>query len=269
MFYNIPGRAVSTFDNPNVLGEYLIIVIPVVFAMLLVSQKASEKILFFSSFILCSCCLIFTWSRGAWLGFAFAVILFIVLKSHRAVAYVALFTPAILFALSFLLNRNMIDRISSIGNTADSSTLYRLNIWIGSVNMLKDTFLYGIGIGTEAFSSVYPMYALAGTETAPHTHSLYLQIISETGIFSLITFIILILSFISIVFSYLRYTSQKKARILPIGCFCGIMAFLVQGLTDYVWYNYRIYLLFWMMLGLSVAIIRLYTENERKKFLYV
>ena len=37
---------------------------------------------------------------------------------------------------------------------------------------------------------------------------------------------------------------------------CGILAALVQGLTDYIWYNYRVYLMFWLMCGLSVAYVR-------------
>ena len=37
---------------------------------------------------------------------------------------------------------------------------------------------------------------------------------------------------------------------------CGILATLVQGLTDYTWYNYRVYLMFWLAAGLSVAFVR-------------
>ena len=35
------------------------------------------------------------------------------------------------------------------------------------------------------------------------------------------------------------------------------MAFLVQGMTDYVWYNYRVFLMFWIMTGLSAAAVML------------
>lgn len=38
--------------------------------------------------------------------------------------------------------------------------------------------------------------------------------------------------------------------------FCGILAVLLQGVTDYVWYNYRIFLLFWLIIGLTAAIGR-------------
>lgn len=38
--------------------------------------------------------------------------------------------------------------------------------------------------------------------------------------------------------------------------FCGVFAVLLQGVTDYVWYNYRIFLLFWLIIGLTSAIGR-------------
>ena len=268
MFSSIPGRAVSTFGNPNVLSEYLILIMPVIFAMLISAKTVSDKFLFFSSFVLSSYCLIFTWSRGAWLGFACVAILFILLKSHRFLAGILISSPFILLVISFMLNSNIVSRILSIGNVSDSSTLYRVNIWKGTFDMLGDTFFYGIGIGTEAFSKVFPHYALAGTEVAPHTHSLYLQIISEMGIFALISFIVIILAYVGNVFGSMSSATRPGVRTVYIGFLCGILAFLIQGATDYVWYNYRIYLMFWLMLGLGMAMIKVCTENERKRFMY-
>ena len=31
------------------------------------------------------------------------------------------------------------------------------------------------------------------------------------------------------------------------------MGVLVHGMTDYVWYNYRVFLMFWLIIGLSCA----------------
>ena len=268
MFSSIRGRAVSTFDNPNVLGEYLVLVIPVLFAMFLCAKKFNLRALYFIAFVLCSCCLVLTWSRGAWLGIIFAAMVFVLLKSHTFLAGIILSSPAILLALSFLANANIINRLLSIGNAADSSTAYRIDIWVGSWRMLSDKGAYGIGIGEGAFSSVFPQYALAGTETAPHTHSLYLQIMAETGIISLLSFLLICFAYLSLVFAYIRRSTGANSRTISIGFVCGICAFLVQGLTDYAWYNYRVFLFFWLMLGLAMAVINLCKENERRKFTY-
>jgi hypothetical protein len=38
----------------------------------------------------------------------------------------------------------------------------------------------------------------------------------------------------------------------------GIFAFLLQGLTDNVFYNYRIVLMFWLLIGVTAAYSRSY-----------
>ena len=268
MFESIRGRAVSTFGNPNVLGEYLIICIPVIFAMFLCAKSFRLKMLFFLSSALCCICLVFTWSRGAWLGLAFAAVIFILFKSHTFLAGILLASPALLFGLSFVIDGSILERILSIGSTADSSTAYRMNIWHGTWRMLGDTWAYGIGTGTEAFASVFPRYALSGTEVAPHTHSLYLQLISETGIFSLISFALICLAYFSLIFSYIRKATGAGSRTMSIGFLSAICAFLVQGFTDYVWYNYRVYLFFWIILGFSMAVLNLCKENDGRKYTY-
>jgi hypothetical protein len=44
----------------------------------------------------------------------------------------------------------------------------------------------------------------------------------------------------------------------------------MQGVTDYVWYNYRIFLLFWLVVGLGVAHIYTAknTDEESEVFYY-
>ncbi|MGN1095387.1 MAG: O-antigen ligase family protein, partial [Eubacteriales bacterium] len=262
MFSYIPGRAVSTFANPNVLGEYLILISPLIFSMSLISKSAHDRFGYFLAFLLCASCLIFTWSRGAWLGFIFAVLLFIILYSHRSFAYFIVSIPLLSLGALSVFGTSVAGRFLSIGNTADSSTLYRLNIWRGVSRMLSDTWLYGIGIGTEAFRLVYPAYSLAGTEVAPHSHSLYLQIITETGVFSLIIFLGFCFFFTSMILSCCKRSSDTSGKILGIGFLCGVFAFLIQGFTDYVWYNYRIYLLFWLITGLAAALC----ANMRERY---
>ena len=41
----------------------------------------------------------------------------------------------------------------------------------------------------------------------------------------------------------------------------GVMGFLAQGMTDYSFYNYRVTLVFWAMLGLGAVWARVATEE--------
>ena len=49
---------------------------------------------------------------------------------------------------------------------------------------------------------------------------------------------------------------KYQIRISAAGPLCGLFAVLVQGMTDYVWYNFDVYLMFWLIAGLAVCYIR-------------
>ena len=252
MFSEIEGRVVSTFENPNVLAEYLIMVLPLILAAFILKSGARGKLMLAVAGALCAACLIYTWSRGAWLGCLIGLFIFMLMYSKNTLVFLLFCTLGIPF-LPFILPDSIIQRFMSIGNLGDSSTSYRVYIWQGVVNMLSDCFGGGIGIGNDSFKLVYPYYALSGIETAPHSHNLYLQICVEIGIFGLIVF--LAAMFLYVQGAFTLHTNEKRdTRLLSAAIMCGMLSVLAQGFTDYIWYNYRVFLMFWLMLGLGVAV---------------
>lgn len=262
LFSDIEGRVVSTFENPNVLAEYLIMLIPLAFALMLTSDRHSSRSASFVTLCTSVLCLVFTWSRGAWLGFLFSAVIMLIMYSKKVLAFI-LSGIALLPFLPFVLPDSIINRFTSIGNLADTSTSYRVNIWTGVMRMLKDYWFSGIGTGYPAFAEVYPAYSLSGIETAPHAHNLFLQIITEHGIVVLVLFLIIIFFFAQSVFTFNKYEPTGK-KYIPVAMMCGILAVLVQGLTDYVWYNYRVYLMFWIIIGLTTAARRCLRQPEQQ-----
>ncbi|MBR7162189.1 MAG: hypothetical protein IKD07_07220, partial [Clostridia bacterium] len=83
--------------------------------------------------------------------------------------------------------------------------------------------------------------------------NLYLQIAVEMGAFALAIFVAFILLYAQFSFSFCKSAMSRSNKSVCLGIFCGVLAILVQGMTDYVWYNYRIFLLFWMVVGLGFA----------------
>lgn len=262
LFSDIEGRVVSTFENPNVLAEYLIMLIPLAFALMLTSEKHSSRSAAFVTLCTSTLCLVFTWSRGAWLGFLFSAVIMLIMYSKNVFAFI-LSGIALLPFLPFVLPDSIINRFTSIGNLADTSTSYRVNIWSGVMRMLKDYWFSGIGTGNPAFTEVYPAYSLSGIESAPHSHNLFLQIITEHGIIVLLLFLLIIFFYAQSVFTFNKYEPTGK-KYIPVAMMCGIFAVLVQGLTDYVWYNYRVYLIFWIIIGLTTAARRCLRQPEQQ-----
>jgi len=288
MFAGITGRAVGTFGNPNVFGEYLILIIPIVASMIIGRGEGLRRIPAIFCMGVLGVCLIFTWSRGAWLALMVAAVAFLFMW-HRRSVWLLIAGLASLPILSSILPESIISRFTSIGNMADSSTSYRVYIWRASVNMIEDNIVSGIGVGEGAWDLVYPLYTYMGIEAAPHSHNLYLQIFLELGIFGILAFVVFLFIFYQAAFTLfkdlsgnsmlktpdisekmLRFTSdgynlgnsdkvkhgKTQLRISTVGPLCGVLAVLVQGMVDYSWYNYRVYLIFWLVCGLSMAYVR-------------
>ncbi len=267
MFSDIEQRVISFFNNPNVLGEFLVMTIPVMLATIWGIKKENHKAVYTCAFLAMAACMIFTWSRGAWLGVVFASILFFVIMDSRWLfaGFMALLVlPLLLIATG---NTAILERLISIGNTADTSTAYRVAIWGSALDMIRDFWIPGIGIGTDAFYVVYPAYAAIGADFALHTHNLYLQIWVEMGIIGIGSFFAMIFMLVRQTFSYVVVSARKKDPVskIVIALGAGILGFLLQGMTDYVWYNYKMLMIFWIVIGLAISGVNIICKNTDEK----
>lgn len=285
MFSEIGTRVVGTLENPNMFAEYLILMIPLAVVMLVGHGEGLRRLPAFACIGIMGVSLILTWSRGAWLGLMFAAVLFLFIWHRRAV-WLLFAGAAAIPILPYVLPESIIQRFTSIGNLSDSSTSYRVYIWRAACDMIRDFGNTGIGIGEGAWDRVYPMYTYLGVETAPHSHNLYLQIWLETGICGLLIFIaVLFMLFQSVLtycgeqkrtgwltllelhgmekdslsgsqFNRMTKKTETQLRITCAAPLAGLFGVMVQGMVDYSWYNYRVYLMFWLMVGLTSAYVR-------------
>jgi O-antigen ligase len=200
-------------------------------------------------------CLVLTWSRGAWLGALACVLLFLLLMGHKALSYLLL-AVAPTVAIVHYLPGQMLRRFISIGSLQDSSIRYRVHLWEGVGKMLGDYWYCGVGVGEAAFCEVYSRYALPGIAGAMHAHNLYLQLLCELGVVGLSMFLVTIVMFICYALWYATGRGERSGRMMVLGGMCGIIAVLLMGLTDHIFYNYRIFLIFWLLIGIVVAQIR-------------
>ena len=251
MFSDIAFRVTATLENPNMLGQYLILVIALGGAGLLSAQGWGMRVLY-----LCCCgvmclCMLLTFSRGAWLGLVFAGFVFVLFLQPRLL----LLTPLLLVGLYFVLPDTVIARFTSIGDLGDQSTSYRVYIWMGTLAMLKDYWLCGIGPGDAAFNLVYPRYSYSGV-TAPHSHNLFLQIMCDAGIVALVIFVLLLFHFFRDLCAAFCREKDSFSRIHQAAVVAGMAGFLVQAMTDYSFYNYRVMFLFWVFLALGGLLAR-------------
>lgn len=260
MFSDITTRVYSTLENPNVLAEYLLLIIPFSVACFFTSHSKGKKFCFFVSTCIMVLCMVLTFSRGGWLGLLFAAAVFIVIWDRRFIVIGLL----ALIALYFILPETIIGRFTSIGNMGDSSTSYRVYIWMGTLAMLKDYWICGVGPGMIAYSKIYPAYSYNGI-TAPHAHNLFLQIMCDCGAAGLFVFVIILFQYFRTTCSAIASVKDKDTNMYLIAAVSSVAGFIVQSMTDHSFYNYRVMFLFWIVIAIGILCARRMELPEKVK----
>ncbi len=260
MFEDIKMRVYSTLENPNVLGEYILLVLPVTIALMWKKKGVWAKLVYAGMAGVMGITLILTFSRGCWIGIMASAAVFVTLAAGKLWGLALLVIPII----PMVLPESIINRFASIGDMKDSSTSYRVYIWMGTMLMLKDFWLSGIGPGTEAFTQVYPFYSYSSV-VAPHSHNLFLQIIVESGVLGIAAFAVLLILFAKKLATAHQFEGKTGTlSVMMVGIGAAIVGFLVQGLFDNCFYNYRVFMIFWSVLAFGVAAANI-AKSENKE----
>lgn len=252
---NISIRVFSTFENPNLYAEYLIMIIPLTFARLL-SVGKKNKIFYVIIGIAQLVALLLTFSRGGWLGLIFAVGIFaLLIKRDLIIKLIPLGIVGI-----FFLPSSIMMRIKSIGSLSDSSNFYRFQIWENSINIVKDFFVTGVGLGFESFRSISSLYI---KDFSPyHAHNTYLELMIEIGVLGLILFIWLLGKLLKDI----RHQKMSQDKIFTVAIFSGISGLFIHGVAEHILYNPKIIFQFWLMIGLlitfNVKFMKVREKNE-------
>lgn len=244
-FGNNITRVYSVFGNPNVYGEYLVLVIPIIFALFNISENKLSKFIYFIIMAFAVANVFMTLSRGSMVGLAISIIILVLLKAHK-------YLPAVI-ALAFiappLLPESIIRRILTIFTRKDTSSTYRKSIYRASINILKDNPITGIGLGQ--FKEIYKIYSLNAAKSF-HAHNTLLMVFIEMGALGIFSFIAMLIAWTRNIFSTLKYKASQMSFI-AISIFAGIVGCSIQGLVDHIWHNYNIMLMYFILLGIGCA----------------
>ncbi|MDB5079828.1 MAG: O-antigen polymerase [Chloroflexi bacterium] len=241
-------RICSVYSHPDNLGLFLGRVIPLAACLPLFYSQAGWRIwknpswrfrLYSLSLVPMLICLVFSFSRGAWLGVGAAFLgMFVAVGSRRWLfAYGGLLLVG-LAALPFI----KVERITNLFVFGGSSST-RLYVWQSSVDIIKDHPLAGIGL--DQFLYVYnPQYVnpLAWTERfTSHPHNLVLDFWLRLGILGplLIGWLLFIFFKTALTRHWRKPVISGKPdsqfilrRALALGLFGSMLDFLVHGLVD-------------------------------------
>lgn len=264
----IISRAYGTLKpyNPNLLAGYLLCGLSSIVYLILYYLKNNKKIpaICFLILFLTNLTAIFdTGCRGAYLGFMFFFpVLFLALgfyiyqnygglskiKQGYKNTFLSLFICLTAFILS---NPALIKRFESIfAFRNDSSISFRMNVYESCWRMFLDNPIFGIGCGNQNFREIYGLYMKTGYD-ALGSYCVPLELMVESGIFALITFV-LFLYFVIKKCSSICLTQNSKIndRILALSIILMICAAMGHGLFDTIWFRPQVQILFWLNIAM-------------------
>ena len=216
-------------------------------------------------------CLLFTYSRGAFLGIIpslgvlTGMLLFYLRREERRRyrRQLVLLTLLVLIplALTLALDERLAERASSATKLETDVTVSnqaRLVIWQGTWEMFQAKPLFGWGLGT--FAIHFPQFRSSDhsrrgvSHHTQHAHCEYLEVAAELGVVGLVGFLLVLVLAFRQVHRALRTQESVKTRLLLIGCTCGILASLLHNLVSVNLRWTEPALTFWFVLGLMTRV---------------
>lgn len=244
--------------NPNLLGGYFVAGLPALFglsAYFAVEKKIKSLIISLFLTLISVAALFLTGCRGSYLGCLvifvgfFAVSAKYLWKNYKKIylSFIAfcfaIFTSAILFVSSLRA------RVLSIfAMRQDSSNSFRFNVYQSSIQMFKDNWLLGIGVGNKNFREIYGLYMRTGFD-ALSAYNIFLETAVESGIFALVAFFGFLIVLIKESVRFILKSSEIKCVIFVASALISILALMVHGMVDTVFFRPQIQFIFWIMVA--------------------
>ena len=257
-FATIHTRVCSTFQNADAFAIYLVACIPFL-VLFLTSNKSSARVIGLISGAICVTALILTYSKAGFVG-ALVMILLMLLILHRNTMYIPIFGGIILFALEYALPIQLFDMLSNIVTFPYNAHAYRLDLFHSGIDLILE-HPFGVGVGQSSFTEAYS--SLFANGSATNLGNLYFQIAISCGIIGLILFVITVVVFLKLCFSYCAKTKSKMHRINALAGFCGVVGVLSAGFLCYAWQDKTILSAVCIFAALTFAYIKLDREIYR------
>ena len=298
-------RAYGTFEQPNPFGGYMNLSVLLALGILIgifslwLSQRRKKpvqqtlpdhgrlkQILALSATVIVAGStvlgLVFSWSRGAWMGFLAGVAVMTVFWPRRLRYGLVVFliaSASLLFLYqSGLMPPSVRARISGFAddltlgdvrgvdiNDENYAVLERLAHWQAALDMARDKPWLGIGFGN--YGTAYASYALINwPDPLGHAHNYYLNLLAEVGIIGLAAYGLL---WIAVFWQTLRVLGEESwpMRGVALGLLGIWTALTVHHAVDKLYVN-NIYIHLGVSLGL-LQLIDLHTHAGTRDLDYL
>jgi putative inorganic carbon (hco3(-)) transporter len=182
--FKVYGPGSGFFSSNNSIGLALNTILPILFYFAREETNRRLRLTLKVTFWLCAVAVVFTYSRGAFLGLII-VMAILYLRGRRAVAAIAAAALLYVVAVPYLPER-LTSRMASIETHEDASARHRLIAWEVAWNVAKERPLLGAGFWGLANKLTYAQYGYAQSTSA---HSIYFDVLADHGFTGFVVYV--------------------------------------------------------------------------------
>lgn len=252
--------------NPNLYGGYLVASLPCLlgsFVLNILDKKYKISSIFLILSLITSFSLILSGCRGAYLGFLAIMVCFfgflakfIWLNNKEILKKIYLSVLGLIVAISIsviLFVSSIKTRILSIfAMRGDSSTSFRFNVYQSAINMIKDNWPIGIGVGNQNFREIYGLYMRTGFD-ALSAYNVFLEIAVESGIFALLAFLLFLGTLGHRAIKFILNSEDLELSAIAAIALTSIIVVMIHGLVDTIFFRPQVQFIFWTMVAFMSA----------------
>lgn len=254
-------RAAGSFTQPNYLGGFLAVVLPLALVLTLRGSPA-QRALAGAAAAAIAAGLVLSQSRGALIGAAAALVVLLALPSFRRAVSVGLaVVVGLVVATSLgwgggLAATPSLQAVETRFTQIDQSGAadQRTDIWAGSLDLALDHPVVGVGLAN--FPAYAPSYGILedGTrEPFLHAHNLPLNIVAELGALGLVAFVWMTVNLLAMLGrTALGGTDQRS--LYAVGLLGSFAAVSLHGIADYLFSLNVLAAILFVVLGCAVAV---------------
>lgn len=254
-----------SFLGPNELGVFYAMYTMLLFG---ISYFVEEKKLRYAIFAVCACNLypiLFSYSRAAYISIMAGLLALGILKDRR----ILLAIVVIVLFYRFILPVSVVERIDmtflekeSVSEQAEQSsamdiggvevdTVGRKELWEKAKMYFAEQPLFGIGFDT--FRHKEGMI----------THSLYMKILAEQGLFGLAIFILFIGALLRKSYILFKKSGSSLGRGIGLGFFLCVVTHLAGSISGDQSLYYNLMAIFWLFMGVVASFtVKFVTAGE-------
>ncbi|MCU0679719.1 MAG: O-antigen ligase family protein, partial [Planctomycetes bacterium] len=269
-FYYLVGnytRLTSTFYWPNPFASFLLLILPLNIYLL---WQGRYKLIWLLFLIINGSAFVLTGSRGAWLSLILVLVglaiiawrqkeFFVPKKNIFNILKIFILIVILAFVLQGLKDNNWSFIQRNYQGPLDSSSVMRLDYWLGAGKIFISNPFLGTGLGS--FKTVYQYYQSNPLSSGKYAHNWYLELLAEGGI-------LVFLSFLAFILLVLR--PQNKMTENPFSWFIliSLSSYLLHNGVDIGSHYFANQILFWLLLTWYIS-INIKIEKKENNNLFI